>query len=238
LAAAIKLMKYWYIKEQRNLQLQKENAESQLQLLKAQVHPHFLFNTLNNIYSHTQGVAPVASQLVIGLSDMLRAMLYECNQPLIPLWKELKMIRDYIGLEKIRYDEQFDIHVDVPEETGNLHIAPLLLLPLVENCFKHGTSNMLEQPWLSLQIHLKEDTMYMKLMNGKAKQETETLKKNSFGIGIENVRKRLDLLYPDKHSFTITDIEEVFVVDLTVQLERINTPRKKEENIFVLTHHD
>jgi hypothetical protein len=238
LAAAIKLMKYWYIKEQRNLQLQKENAESQLQLLKAQVHPHFLFNTLNNIYSHTQGVAPVASQLVIGLSDMLRAMLYECNQPLIPLWKELKMIRDYIGLEKIRYDEHFDIHVDVPEETGNLHIAPLLLLPLVENCFKHGTSNMLEQPWLSLQIHVKEDTMYMKLMNGKAKQETETLKKNSFGIGIENVRKRLDLLYLNKHSFTITDIEEVFVVDLTLQLERINIPRKKEENIFVLTHHD
>jgi sensor histidine kinase YesM len=237
LAAAIKLMKHWYIKEQRNLQLQKENAESQLQLLKAQVHPHFLFNTLNNIYSHTQGVAPVASQLVIGLSDMLRAMLYECNQPLIPLWKEFKIMRDYIGLEKIRYDEQFDIHIDVPEDTSNLHIAPLLLLPLVENCFKHGTSNMLEQPWLSLQIHLKEETMHMKLMNGKAKQETG-VKKNGFGIGIENVRKRLELLYPEKHSFTITDEEEVFVVDLTLQLERITTTRKKEDNIFVLTNHD
>lgn len=238
LAVAIKLMKHWYIKEQRNLQLQKENAESQLQLLKAQIHPHFLFNTLNNIYSHTQGVAPVASQLVIGLSDMLRAMLYECNQPLIPLWKELKMIRDYIGLEKIRYDEQFDIHIDIPEDTGHLHIAPLLLLPLVENCFKHGTSNMLEQPWLNLHIHLKGDTMYMKLMNGKAKQEAEPLPQNSFGIGIGNVRKRLELLYPDKHVFIITDIEEVFVVDLTLQLERINTPRKKEGNIFVLTQHD
>jgi sensor histidine kinase YesM len=237
LAAAIKLMKHWYIKEQRNLQLQKENAESQLQLLKAQVHPHFLFNTLNNIYSHTQGVAPVASQLVIGLSDMLRAMLYECNQPLIPLWKEFKIMRDYIGLEKIRYDEQFDIHIDVPEDTGNLHIAPLLLLPLVENCFKHGTSNMLEQPWLSLQIHLKGETMHMKLMNGKAKQATG-IKKNSFGIGIENVRKRLDLLYPEQHSFAITDEEEVFVVDLTLQLERITTTRKKEDNIFVLTNHD
>jgi LytS/YehU family sensor histidine kinase len=108
----------------------------------------------------------------------------------------------------------------------------------VENCFKHGTSNMLEQPWVNLQIHLKEDTMYMKLMNGKAKQETGTLQRNSFGIGIENVRKRLELLYPDKHVFSITDIEEVFVVDLTLQLERINTPRKKEGNIFVLTQHD
>jgi sensor histidine kinase YesM len=236
LAAAIKLMKHWYVKEQRNLQLQKENAESQLQLLKAQVHPHFLFNTLNNIYSHTQGVAPVASQLVMGLSDMLRAMLYECNQPLIPLSKELKLIRDYITLEKIRYDEQFDIHIDTPEHTDNLHIAPLLLLPLVENCFKHGTSNMLEQPWLSLQVHLKDNVMQMKLMNGKAKHES--LPKSDFGIGIQNVQKRLELLYPDRHTFTITDVEEVFVVNLELTLERVNTARKKEDNIFVLTNHD
>jgi LytS/YehU family sensor histidine kinase len=235
MAAAIKLMKHWYVKEQRNLQLLKENAESQLQLLKAQVHPHFLFNTLNNIYSHTQGVAPVASQLVMGLSDMLRFMLYECNQPLVPLSKEFTMIRDYVTLEKIRYDEQFDIHLDIPTDTGNLHIAPLLLLPLVENCFKHGTSNMLEQPWLNLQIHLKEDTMEMRLMNGKAKQQKQ---EHNFGIGIQNVRKRLELIYPGKHVLKIMDEEEVFVVTLSLQLERIHTPRKKEENIFVLTNHD
>lgn len=235
LAAAIKLMKYWYVKEQRNLQLQKENAESQLQLLKAQVQPHFLFNTLNNIYSHTQGVAPVASQLVMGLSDMLRFMLYECNQPLVPLSKELTLIRDYITLEKIRYDEQFDIHLAIPTDTGNLHIAPLLLLPLVENCFKHGTSNMLEQPWLNLQVHLKEDIMEVRLMNGKAKQKKPA---NTSGIGIQNVRKRLDLLYPEKHVLKIMDEEEVFVVQLTLQLERIQVARRKEENIFVLTNHD
>jgi sensor histidine kinase YesM len=236
LAAAIKLMKHWYIKEQRNLQLQKENAESQLQLLKAQVHPHFLFNTLNNIYSHTQGVAPVASQLVMGLSDMLRFMLYECNQPLVPLSKELTLIRDYITLEKIRYDEQFDIHLDFPTETNNLHIAPLLLLPLVENCFKHGTSNMLEQPWLSMQVSLKEDVMEVRLMNGKPKEPND--QQASFGIGIHNVRKRLELLYPGKHVLKIMNEEEVFVVNLSLQLERLNTTRKKEEPTFVLTTHD
>lgn len=234
MAAAIKLMKHWYVKEQRNLQLQKEKAEAQLQLLKAQVHPHFLFNTLNNIYSHTQGVAPVASQLVMGLSDMLRFMLYECNQPLVPLSKELTMIRDYITLEKIRYDEQFDIHLDIPTDTGDLHIAPLLLLPLVENCFKHGTSNMLEQPWLNLQIHLKGNMMEMRLMNGKAKEKTL---QPTFGIGIENVRKRLQLLYPDKHVLKIMNEEEVFVVTLSLQLESIRNLRKKEENTFVLTNH-
>lgn len=235
MAAAIKLMKHWYIKEQRNLQLQKEKAEAQLQLLKAQVHPHFLFNTLNNIYSHTQGVAPVASQLVMGLSDMLRFMLYECNQPLVPLSKELVLIRDYISLEKIRYDDQFDIHLDLPADTGNLHIAPLLLLPLVENCFKHGTSNMLEQPWLTLQIHLQGNTMDMRLMNGKAKEKKQD---GNFGIGIENVRKRLELLYPGRHTMKIMDEEEVFVVTLSLYLENIRVVRKKEENTFVLTHHE
>lgn len=226
MAAAIKLMKHWYIKEQRNLQLQKENAEAQLQLLKAQVHPHFLFNTLNNIYAHTQNVAPVASQLVMGLSDMLRFMLYECNQPLVPLSKELAMIRDYISLEKIRYDDQFDIHIDTPTETGDLHIAPLLLLPLVENCFKHGTSNMLEQPWLNLQIHLKDQVMEMRLMNGKARTPRED---SGFGIGIQNVRKRLDLLYPGRHGLKIINEEEVFVVILSITLDLIKVHRRAED---------
>jgi len=233
IAASIKLMKHWYVKEQRNLQLQKENAEAQLQLLKAQIHPHFLFNTLNNIYSHTQNTAPVASQLVMGLSDMLRFMLYECNQPQVSLSKELKMIQDYISLEQIRYDDQLDVHVDLPANTDNLSISPLLMLPLVENCFKHGTSHMLEQPWLSLQVTLEGDRMYLKLMNGKA---SEVVKNNHKGIGILNVRKRLSLLYPGKHELSITDEEDVFIVNLWLQLDRIPLT-KKENDPFKLTYH-
>jgi sensor histidine kinase YesM len=233
IAASIKLMKLWYVKEQRNLQLQKENAEAQLQLLKAQVHPHFLFNTLNNIYSHTQNTAPVASQLVMGLSDMLRFMLYECNQSQVALSKELKMIRDYISLEQIRYDDHLDVHIDLPDNTGNLGIAPLLLLPLVENCFKHGTSRMIEQPWLSLHVTLEKDRMYVKLMNGKT---NESVNNNYKGIGIMNVRKRLDLLYPGKHELTITDEEEVFIVNLWLQLEKLPLT-KKETGSHKLAYH-
>jgi uncharacterized membrane-anchored protein YhcB (DUF1043 family) len=234
LAAAIKLMKYYYVKEQRNLQLQKEKAEAQLQLLKAQVHPHFLFNTLNNIYSHTQDSSPVASRLVMGLSDMLRFMLYEGNQAQVPLAKELKMVQDYISLEKIRYDDQLDVHIDLPAETDDLHITPLLLLPLVENCFKHGTSNVLDNPWLSLHIHIEDITMHMKLINGKP---VNTGKKadEHIGIGISNVRARLELLYPGKHSLHITDDAEVFIVNLQIQLERKTIPRKKEAGPFILT---
>ena len=223
IAAAIKLMKYWYLKEQRNLQLQKENLSSQLQLLKAQVHPHFLFNTLNNIYSFTQGTAPVASKLVMGLSDLLRYMLYECNQPLVPLKNELKMLRDYIMLEKIRYNDKVDINLDIPEDTGNLHIAPLLVLPLVENCFKHGTSQVLEHPWVSLTIFLEGRQLNMKLVNGKSREENKAVER---GIGIANVRKRLELLYPEKHQLKINSEDDVFVVSLKLELEKINLPKE------------
>ena len=234
LAAAIKLMKYWYIKEQRNLQLQKENAEAGLQLLKAQIHPHFLFNTLNNIYANTQNSSPVASKMITGLSDMLRYILYEVNQPLVPLHKELQMIQDYINLEKIRYGNRMELHVDVPEDTHGFYIAPLLLLPLVENCFKHGASNMLEQPWINLKITIQEKQLQMKLLNGKV--NTAQPKKPHDGIGLKNVQKRLSLLYPGKYELTITNEEEVFIVNLKLELEQKNEVIRKKPQTEELLH--
>jgi sensor histidine kinase YesM len=218
MAAAIKLMKHWYLKEQRNLQLQKENTESQLQLLKAQVHPHFLFNTLNNIYSHTQGTSPLASKLVMGLGDMLRYILYECNQPMVPLEKELRLLQDYITLEKIRYGNRLDVQVDIPRDTGQLLIAPLLLLPFVENCFKHGTSHMLDQPWVSLQLTVENKIMKMKLLNGKVPGYKPP--KSGNGIGITNVRKRMELIYPGRYILDIQDEEDVFIVNLKLNVEK------------------
>jgi hypothetical protein len=227
MAAAIKLMKYWYIKEQNNLQLQKENSESQLQLLKAQVHPHFLFNTLNNIYAYTQSTSPVASTLVMGLSDMLRYMLYECNQRLVPLSKELKMLEDYILLEKIRYGNTLDVHIDIPPDAGKYLVAPLLLLPFVENSFKHGASQILDQPWLSLHVAINDDTMTMKLVNAKAENYAATSSES--GIGIQNVRRRLELLYPNQFVLKITDEGEVFIVDLKLRLEKSAASSQKFE---------
>jgi LytS/YehU family sensor histidine kinase len=167
----------------------------------------------------------VAAQLISGLSDILRFILYESGQLLVPLSKELKMIRDYISLEQIRYGNKLDIHIDLPGQTGELHISPLLLLPLVENCFKHGASSMLEQPWISLQITLQGKQMQMKLLNGKTNEE----RKNGHpsGIGIQNVQKRLDLLYPGKHELTIANEEDVFIVNLKIELEKISKPAIK-----------
>ena len=149
---------------------------------------------------------------------MLRYMLYECNQPLVPLSKELKMLKDYITLEEIRYNEELDINVELPRNTDDLYIAPLLLVPFIENCFKHGTSQMIEQPWISLHISLNDTQMEMKLVNGKAEGY---IKKESSGIGIANARKRLELLYPDRHVLKINHEEDVFVVSLKLKLDRI-----------------
>lgn len=217
MAAAIKLMKHWYMKEKLALALRKENVESQLQLLKAQVHPHFLFNTLNNIYSTTQNTAPAASEMILGLSDILRYMLYECDKPLVPLSQELKMIDEYMNLEKIRYGNKLELHIDIPDDTKGLMIAPLILLPFVENCFKHGTSHMLHQPWINLTITLNENEMTMKLMNSK----TASLSSKGKGIGIANVQQRLALSYADKHSLTIKEEDDVYIVNLKLQLAKV-----------------
>jgi sensor histidine kinase YesM len=233
IAAAIKLMKYWYLKEQRNLQLQNENTAAQLQLLKAQVQPHFLFNTLNNIYSFTQTKAPEGAKMVSGLSDLLRFMLYEGTKPLVPLSRELKMLEDYINLEKTRYGNNLELHISFPQQDNDLQIAPLLLLPFVENCFKHGSSNMLEHPWINLEVTVRDRQMQMKLINGKANHQNGHAAHK--GIGIENVQKRLSLLYPGKHELVITEEEDVFIVKLNIELEP--SPKEKTPAAEAVLHY-
>src|SRR4030095_5290302 len=164
-ACSIRLVKHWHLKEKRSIELLKEKTEAQLQLLKAQVHPHFLFNTLNNIYSKAQNESPGSAKMIIELSHILRYVLDEGKYGLVPLEKELQMLTDYINLEKMRYDDKLELHLSLPSSTEDVNIAPLLLLPFVENCFKHGASKMLHHPWINLKIELKATSLVMKLMN-------------------------------------------------------------------------
>ena len=154
--------------------------------------------------------------MITRLSSLLRYTLYEGNQPLVPLEKELQMVQDYIDIEKIRYGNQMELHIDLPERTSCYYIAPLLLLPLVENCFKHGTSQVLEQPWVHLHATIVSDQLHIRLLNGKVNEETTDAPVP--GIGIRNVKERLSLLYPGKHELHITSEEEVFIVNLRVEL--------------------
>ena len=227
LAVCFKMSKHYYLKNLRNQQLQKENMESQLQLLKAQVHPNFLFNTLNNIYSQSKLESPKGSKMIMGLSDILRYILYEGQKPLVPLKQELQMITEYINLEKIRYGNKLDVHMLTTDKTDDINITPLLLLPFVENCFKHGTSNMLQNPWINLTVELEDTMLVMKLMNGKPHAKANG--QNKTGIGIGNVRQRLELLYKDKYDLQIKEDEEVFVVDLKVELIKIKNQEQTKD---------
>ena len=218
LAAAFRLLKNWYENEYRNNILQKEKLDAELQSLKAQLHPHFLFNTLNNIYSIAENTSPLASGMLLKLSALLRYILYECNRPLVGLSQEFGLIRDYIDLERIRYTG-LDLNLRLPEnkDKERYTIAPLLLLPLVENCFKHGTSKVIEHPWIRIDADLKDNWLLVKLINGRpagsaSDQYTE-------GIGLANVKKRLRLLYPARHELNIISEEDLFIVNFKVELQ-------------------
>ena len=223
LASSFKMFKHYYLKSLRNQELQKENSEAQLSLLLAQVQPHFMFNTLNNIYSQAQEESPKSAKMIMELSHILRYILDEGKKTLVPLENELQMVIDYLNLEKIRYDDKLDLHYSFPNNTGDIVIAPLLLLPLVENCFKHGASKMIDNPWINIKSELRDEVFTLKLMNSK--KVTALLNQQRRGTGIENVRRRLNLLYPGKHKLEINEEQDVFMVWLEIDLGNMDLDR-------------
>jgi sensor histidine kinase YesM len=224
-ALGIKLIKRWWLKQKEARQLTSAKVSAELQLLKAQVHPHFLFNTLNNIYSFTLNASPKAPEMVKKLSRLLHYIINECNQQAVPLEKELKMIQDYMGLEKVRYGEQMDMQIDIRGDYSEKMIAPLLLIPFVENSFKHGTSKMLSRPWVKLNIIVEEDTFYLMLNNSKPEEYMSPA--HNGGIGLANVKKRLQLLYTDRHELKMTEEPEHFTVLLEINLQPLKEKTKK-----------
>jgi len=214
---SLKTLKGWHLEQLISETLSKENANAELQLLKAQVHPHFLFNTLNNIYSFSLNGSPQAGLLVKKLSGMLSYMIHECEEKFVPLEKELKLIQDYMGLEKVRYGKRLDMQVEIHGDFENKFIAPLLMIPFVENSFKHGTSQMLQHPWIKLEITTVKDQLFFKLSNSKP--SLFLANKQNKGIGLINVKKRLQLLYPGKHQLDVTETEDMFTVNMQILLE-------------------
>jgi hypothetical protein len=226
----IKMLKTWYQETQQKQTLLKENEEAELQLLKAQVHPHFLFNTLNNIYSFTINQSPQAPKLVLSLSDILHYMITECEPALVPLAKEIKMIQNYTNLESIRYGNRLDMQVNIHGEYKNKAIAPLLMIPFIENSFKHGASQVLHHPRIKLDIRVDENLLRFELSNNKPFQATPNEGKK--GIGLGNVQKRLELLYPGQYLLKIDADAESYVVCMHVPLEnmkKIDSDNSREE---------
>jgi len=218
-AAAIKLIKYWYLKNLENQQLGKEKLAAELQLLKAQIHPHFMFNTLNSIYGMALKKSDQTAASILKLSQLMRYILTESSWSIVPLSKEVEILQHYIELEKDRFQERLDMTVNIQ---GDLQkpIAPLLLLPFVENSFKHGANEMIDQAWISLDLSVQGDTLKFKLINGRNPDTANNTWSNH--IGLQNVKKRLQLIYPNAHELRITEDDDTFVVSLTLKLDSID----------------
>lgn len=211
----LSLFKHWTIKQQEWRQAEQEKITAQLELLKAQLHPHFLFNTLNNIYGFALGYSPKTPQLILKLSSLLSYMLYECRANDVLLEKEVEIMKHYIDLERERYGDKIDISINIEGSIRDRFIAPLLILPFLENAFKHGTSEQIERPWMSVDIVVKDDVLKCKVINSK----NEVVLFHENGVGICNIRKRLELLYPQKHELKLADEGAFFVVALSLELQ-------------------
>ena len=221
-SSMIVLFKYWIKKQRDFLSEQNERVNAELELLKAQVHPHFLFNTLNNIYSFSLENSSKTPGMILKLSSLLSYMLYDCKAYEVLLEKEIEIMKNYIDLEKERYGNKLEVSVNIEGDVRGKHISPLLLLPFLENAFKHGTSEQLERPWLSMDLSVKQNTFRCKIVNSK--NENTLLNEN--GIGINNVKKRLAYLYPGKHELKINDEGSFFVVSLLIELDNKEVIRK------------
>jgi len=215
----IVLFKYWMKKQRDFLLAEKEKTNAELQLLKAQVHPHFLFNTLNNIYSFSLTNSSKTPQMIVKLSSLLSYVLYDCKANEVSLEKEIEIMKNYVDLEKERYGNKLEVSVNVEGDIKGKQITPLLLLPFLENAFKHGTSEQLEKPWLSMDISVKQNMLRCKIVNSK----NEMTLPGENGIGINNVRKRLTYLYPGQHDLKLSDEGDFFVVSLLVEVKQVSS---------------
>ncbi len=215
-AVTIKLIKRWWLKQKESRQLERGKINAELQLLKAQIHPGFLFTTLNNIYVFALAGSPRASEMLLKLSDLLSYMLYECDQQLVALEKEIEMMKEYMALEKIRLGDSLEMEIQVKGDTRNKFIPPFLLLPFIENSFKH-CNTMTEKCWISFEIKAEENAYLIKLINGIP--AGAMAQPDLYGNGLVNVQKRLNLLYPGSHELKMTAEEEVFLVNLKIQFD-------------------
>ncbi|SIQ88003.1 Histidine kinase [Pontibacter lucknowensis] len=214
-AFAAKTLKNSYEANKRNAMLQKEKTEMELNFLRAQIHPHFLFNTLNNIYGMVMENER-AGQVVLKLSDLLRFSLYESSGKRIPIGREVEFLADYINLEQIRHHNtrvaiSYDFDHIKNKETP---IVPLLLISFVENAFKHGVNATIGKAWVRISLKQEGDTILFHVENSKP--DTKKERPATTGIGIENAKRRLALLYPDKHHLNITETADSYKVSLTL----------------------
>lgn len=216
IALAYKTGQIAIIKAKEAAQLKSEKLNTELKFLKSQINPHFLFNALHNIYTLSVIKSEQTPEMILKLSDMLRYMLYDCKEDKVPLKREIDYLKNFIHLVKLKDDQIINIKTDFKIEDGSIMIEPMLFIPFVENSFKHCKIEDVVNGWVDLRI-IVEDRQLECYIENSISPETYT-KDVVGGIGLENARRRLELLYPDRHELTIEQSEKQFSVHLTLLL--------------------
>lgn len=210
----IKIAQEWFKSEQQREALKMENLNAELKFLKSQINPHFLFNCLNTIYSLAHKHSAQTEHAIIKLSTILRYMIYESNEDKVQLQQELQYLEDYIDIQRLRLPEDIVVDYAVQGNPTGLRIEPMLLVPFVENAFKHGISYA-EPSFIAIAVAIERNQVRLVVENAVFKQRVA----EKGGIGLQNVRKRLELLYTEDHELEITEAENQFIVDLKIELK-------------------
>lgn len=223
LGVCLKIIRDWDSKDRLTVQLTEEKRDAEMQFLRAQIHPHFLFNTLNNLYGLALKKSPHTPDSILKLSGLLDFILYECNTEKIPLRKEIELIRHYIELERLRFGERLALTFE-PEIPGDdLPIAPLMLLPFVENAFKHGAANTASDAvFVKIDLHVKDKTLFFQVENSKSNRPKTSPDNGHKGIGLRNVEKRLALLYPGRYELEKVEGDDVFLIALKLDIDKVD----------------
>jgi two-component system, LytTR family, sensor kinase len=214
--AAVKLMMDYTRMQQRMVEMAKEKAEAELNFLKSQINPHFLFNSINSVYFLIEKNNTGAREALHKFSDMLRYQLYEMNGDRIPVEKEISYLKDYVDLQKLRKDENYAVDFNCSPAVQGFLIEPLLLVPFVENAFKHISHHKNQLNFIQVDMGMNNGTLHFTIENSK--EATEKTTDKHAGIGLNNVKRRLELLYPGKHQLTIINETDTFNVDLVINI--------------------
>ncbi|HHM20816.1 MAG TPA: hypothetical protein ENJ20_02225 [Bacteroidetes bacterium] len=226
LTSAFKFMQQWHERNNYATQLEKKNLENELEMLRSQINPHFIFNTLNTIYFlMEQKEGEKAKEALLKFSDTLSHQLYDYNKDWIDLGKEVEYLKNFIELQRMRHDQELlSLSCDLPDQTNGYQIAPMLLIPFVENAFKHGSNARGYEINISLKI--KNGELFFTTQNTSNHNGVSVPGNNKVGgIGLKNVRRRLDLVYPGHYQLDINHDEKYYTAFLKIKLEKTKPPK-------------
>jgi two-component system sensor histidine kinase AlgZ len=213
----LRFAKDWFEFEARKKEIENEKLTAELNFLKEQINPHFLFNTLNNLYYLAFTQSPNTTEVIAKLSQMMRYMIYDSNYPLVPLSKEIEYMQNYISLERLRLNDSIPIQLEIQGNPENVLIAPLIFITFLENAFKHGVSNNNPKAWVNVCIRLEGDECIYKVENSKVPSAPKEKEERS-GIGLQNVKRRLELSYPGKYKLQVDDRPDRYTLLLNLNL--------------------